>query len=422
MPERRTEIFDTTSFLDEDELSPQRAEEIVAKTGNHEYPFRFKDEILRMRHLVLRAITACRINGRPFQPESLGQHDAYWKRNLPLNFPNFDARTIPSAPVPLSINRANEIATAFESIDSTDSENTIKTLPFRAEDSDLAILDLIRQAYLTKLQAERKAPIFTADEEAEIYGKWNRLCGNADSNQGFIKNPLTPTAEMQIDVGYELMAVLHDQPDTLRHTNISLCFASTIPPLVIRGRDILKHLYFQMEFFKTVLMFHKALRERVEEFIDRLNLNPRSQLQYLEKDPSGLVDNKVMACLAQVVTDSEDTWKIIYMLLSDNSVVKQYHHLGSGDVFSVVLRPDGTLELPKLEEGENFTLVSSDPDDEEGDLDDGYGDSGIEGFLDLSGGRLPGGGRAADAGGGAGNFDELSLDDIPPDPDKDPIN
>ena len=46
MSERRIEKFDTTNFIDEGELSPKRAAEIVEKLEKHECPFRFKDKVL----------------------------------------------------------------------------------------------------------------------------------------------------------------------------------------------------------------------------------------------------------------------------------------------------------------------------------------------------------------------------------------
>ena len=285
MSERRIEKFDTTNFIDEGELSPKRAAEIVEKLEKHECPFRFKDKVLYMRYCVLRAITACRINGRPFIPASIPQHNNYWEQKIPLARLDFDNSTIPSVPVSLSVGRSNEIISAFEIIDPDDSKNTIKTLPFRAGDTDIAILDLLRQAYIARLQSEGKAPFLTDDEEAELYEKWNKLCGNMSGSKDLIKNPVSPLAIMQISPGIELMAVSNDSPDSLRNANVQLCFASTTPPLVIRGNEILRHLFFQMETHKTILKFHAVLRNRIKEYIDRMSstssLQMRIELQFV---------------------------------------------------------------------------------------------------------------------------------------------
>lgn len=412
MPERRIEIFDTTSFLDEDELSPERAGEILSKAEKKECPFRFSDKAEYMTYLVLRAITALRINGRPFQSESIEQYDAYWRNKVslaPLPNPNISSL---SAPPPLSLNRANEIITAFENIDPANPENTINTLLSRADDGENEILALIKQAYLAKLQFEGKTPIITADEEARILKKWHRLCCNAAGGTGVLENCIpSPPVTLQISVGYELMAVLNDQPDTLRHVDTQVYFASITPSCMIRGRDILKHLFLQMELCKTLLMHQASLREMIEKSIGRLS--PASQLKVLEGDPSGYVDDKI-PCFGQVVKDGEDRWQIFYQLCRDNAVIKRYRHVETGDVFTIVLRPDGTLELPKLKNGEEIAMM--DPEYDEFLLDEDWADGGspIDGNWISSLAENSQG----DTGGGSGN----NLDNTPPDPDKDSVN
>ena len=66
----------------------------------------------------------------------------------------------------------------------------------------------------------------------------------------------------------------------------------------------------------------------------------------------------------------------------------------------MVLKPDGTLELPKLREGEEIVVMGS--NSEEGEDDDGVNFCG---------------GADADC-----DTDEHSLDSAPPNPDKDVIN
>jgi hypothetical protein len=197
------------------------------------------------------------------------------------------------------------------------------------------------------------------------------------------------------------MAVSNDSPDSLRNANVQLCFASTTPPLVIRGNEILWHLFFQMETHKTILKFQAASRAHIEEYIDRMS--PTSSLQGLERDPSG-EEARASICLTEFVTDGEDTWQISYRLLADDSVVKQYLHQSTGDVFSVVLKPDGTLELPKLREGEEIVVMGSNPEEDDNEDEVNF---------------CCGAGCGVDADGGT---DEHSLDSAPPNPDKDAIN
>lgn len=127
-------------------------------------------------------------------------------------------------------------------------------------------------------------------------------------------------------VSVELMIILSiDDPESLGHANTENIFHVEETCYSLRGKDVIGHIQRGLAHYRDLLTQQKA----------------KGGNQFVET----------------VVNDSLDTWLIRYELREDGTVVKTYTLIGNeADKFEVTMDATGNLHLPKLPEGQSFSI------------------------------------------------------------------